>query len=184
MERLTKRIDGSAHGAEGVSRDKLTGTYCRGKFEATACVEKLAEYEDLEDKLNQQFNSCISMGEIIDSFIEYYKQSSEDEQIADALLITNDSARKYHKWEKLEEQGLLLKLPCKVGDTAYRIDRNNKKLRKCAVEAIYYGAYGTDNKWHIKIDSFHYNFSDISKTVFLTQDEAGEALKRMEAEKT
>lgn len=27
------------HGAEGVSKDKLTGKYCRGVFEATACVK-------------------------------------------------------------------------------------------------------------------------------------------------
>lgn len=33
------------HGAEGVSVDRLTGNYCRGKFEATACVERLHEYE-------------------------------------------------------------------------------------------------------------------------------------------
>ena len=38
------------HGAEGVSKDKLTGKYCRGVFEATACVEKLAEYETAEDE--------------------------------------------------------------------------------------------------------------------------------------
>lgn len=38
------------HGAEGVSKDKLTGKYCRGVFEATACVEKLAEYENDEDE--------------------------------------------------------------------------------------------------------------------------------------
>ena len=38
------------HGAEGVSKDKLTGKYCRGVFEATACVEKLAEYENAEDE--------------------------------------------------------------------------------------------------------------------------------------
>lgn len=37
------------HGAEGVSKDKLTGKYCRGIFEATACVEKLAEYETAEE---------------------------------------------------------------------------------------------------------------------------------------
>lgn len=49
MERLTKRISGYAHGAEGVSFDKLTGDYCRGEFEATACIEKLAEYEDFEE---------------------------------------------------------------------------------------------------------------------------------------
>lgn len=50
MERLTKRINGYAHGAEGRSKDKLTGDYCRGCFEATACIEKLAEYEDLEEQ--------------------------------------------------------------------------------------------------------------------------------------
>lgn len=38
------------HGAEGVSEDKLTGRYCRGVFEATACVEKLAEYENAEEE--------------------------------------------------------------------------------------------------------------------------------------
>lgn len=50
MERLTKRVNGYAHGANGVSADRLTGNYCRGEFEATACVEKLAEYEDLEEQ--------------------------------------------------------------------------------------------------------------------------------------
>lgn len=50
MDRLTKRISGYAHGAEGVSADRLTGSYCRGEFEATACVDKLAEYEDLEEQ--------------------------------------------------------------------------------------------------------------------------------------
>lgn len=38
------------HGAEGVSKDKLTGKYRRGVFEATACVEKLAEYETAEEE--------------------------------------------------------------------------------------------------------------------------------------
>ena len=35
------------HGAEGTSLERLTGNYCRGKFEATACVERLHEYEKL-----------------------------------------------------------------------------------------------------------------------------------------
>lgn len=50
MERLTKRIDGYAHGAEGRNEDNLTGNWCRGEFEATAVVERLAYYEDLRDK--------------------------------------------------------------------------------------------------------------------------------------
>lgn len=46
-KRLTTK-EKHPHGAEGVSKDKLTGKYCRGVFEATACVEKLAEYETAE----------------------------------------------------------------------------------------------------------------------------------------
>lgn len=48
MRRLTTR-EKHPHGAEGVSEKKLTGKWCRGKFEATAIVEKLAKYENLEE---------------------------------------------------------------------------------------------------------------------------------------
>lgn len=50
MERLTRRIGGYAHGAEGITQNSLTGKYCRGEFESTACIDKLAEYEDLEEQ--------------------------------------------------------------------------------------------------------------------------------------
>lgn len=46
MKRLTKYICCHAHGAEGVNKDNLTGNYCRGEFEATAVVDRLAAYED------------------------------------------------------------------------------------------------------------------------------------------
>ena len=45
MNRLTTEEE-YPHGAEGRSADKLTGHWCRGVFEATACVEKLARYEN------------------------------------------------------------------------------------------------------------------------------------------
>lgn len=48
MRRLTTR-ETHPHGAEGVSEEKLSGKWCRGKFEATAIVEKLARYENLEE---------------------------------------------------------------------------------------------------------------------------------------
>lgn len=47
MNRLTKYICDRAHGAQGVSESKLTGAYCRGQFEATAIVERLAAIEDI-----------------------------------------------------------------------------------------------------------------------------------------
>lgn len=47
MKRVTKYICDRAHGAEGVSEERLTGAYCRGQFEATAIVERLATIEDI-----------------------------------------------------------------------------------------------------------------------------------------
>ena len=47
MERLTTYIYGYAHGAEGIREDGLTGNYCRGEFEATAIVDRLAAIEDI-----------------------------------------------------------------------------------------------------------------------------------------
>ena len=49
MPRLTKYIGKTAHGAEGTSEFTLTGKYCRGEFESTAIVEKLAKYENIAD---------------------------------------------------------------------------------------------------------------------------------------
>ena len=45
MNRLTTNEE-YPHGAEGVSEDKLTGKWCRGKFECTAIVERLSKYEN------------------------------------------------------------------------------------------------------------------------------------------
>lgn len=47
MKRLTQYISNYPHGAEGVSEEQLTGSYCRGYFEATAIVERLAAIEDI-----------------------------------------------------------------------------------------------------------------------------------------
>lgn len=47
MKRMTAYICDRAHGADGVSESKLTGAYCRGEFEATALVERLAQIEDI-----------------------------------------------------------------------------------------------------------------------------------------
>lgn len=137
MNRLTKRIRGYAHGAEGRSKETLTGNYCRGCFESTACVEKLAEYEDLE------------------------------------------------------EQGKLLKLPCAVGDTIFRINKGAKiPIISMEVHEISMFYSRTNNfviqiKCHDDIDGgeIFYSDSEIGKTVFLTKSAAEQALKEMEGKK-
>lgn len=90
------------------------------------------------------------------------------------------------EYEDLEEQGLLLKLPCKVGDTVYLINEIEKEFDR---KAIVTGIEIDEDDIFIMISdgvqsfsSSMYEITDFGKTVFLTQAEADEALKRMERE--
>ena len=80
---------------------------------------------------------------------------------------------KLKDYEDLEEQGLILKLPCKVGDTVYYIEDGEicelvvysydiRPLQRFALSR-----YGT-----------RLNFKQFGKTAFRTREEAEEALKK------
>lgn len=97
---------------------------------------------------------------------------------------------KLGKYEDLEEQGLILQLPCKVGDKVYQISENF--IEPCTVESIFLGNYRDRNGNWCNMAEIHYNrydcpytsdeiyFTDIGKTVFLTQEEAKAKLAEME----
>ena len=87
---------------------------------------------------------------------------------------------KLGKYEDLEEQGLLFRLPCKEGDTVYAIDgKNIQKLKAKNDIALISG------RLCIFAENRHYAdyicYDDIGKTVFLTQAEAEQKLKEMES---
>lgn len=102
-------------------------------------------------------------------------------------------ADKLADYEDLEEQGLLLRLPCKIGDTVYVIpSKSNYELNvlhkhfECnrvyaqkvhSIEIYNSGRYGytltTCEGWN-RVISDHYG-----ETWFLTQAEAEQALKQM-----
>ena len=85
--------------------------------------------------------------------------------------------------EQAEENGLLLRLPCEVGDTVYRISLNDIKEYK--VFAINIGirenasscAILTKNSRGAVID---FELIDFGKTVFLSREEAESKLAEME----
>ena len=95
--------------------------------------------------------------------------------------------KKLGELEDLEEQGLLLKLPCKVGDTVYRINQYAKEpifsmkvIRVCFKES--YIGYSTFYMHAIDDEDsgeFCYFQRDIGKTVFLTKAEAEKALSKL-----
>lgn len=90
-------------------------------------------------------------------------------------------------YEDLEEQGRLIELPCKVGDTVYvlvEMNENGKYTRIKAdfIESIY---QNPDGEWII---SFRYiwhdtELFDIGQTVFLTKEEAEAKIEELEGDK-
>ena len=78
MERLTTYIYGYAHGAEGVREDSLTGNYCRGEFEATAIVDRLAAIEDI---LGDEYDL-----DRLRELVEFELLEAEEHEAAEAAL--------------------------------------------------------------------------------------------------
>lgn len=103
-----------------------------------------------------------------------------------------DLREKLKRYEDTEEQGLLLRLPCKMGDKVYQISENF--IEPCTVETIFLGNYRDRNGNWCNMAEIHYDrddcpyvsteiyFTDIGETVFLTETEAEAKLKEMEGE--
>jgi hypothetical protein len=201
MERLTDKCWRNFDPWECCGQD----SYCkRGCHKKGGCMNgcivpklyaRLAKYEDLEDRLDEKFLGCLTLKKIVDTFIEFYNQQEKDEELAKCMLITNDNVKKYRQWKEAEEQGLLLRLPCKVGDTVYELRKCNDNngvyrifLFSMVVKDI--SPYGTlrqyksgDCVWNIYAESdytyMYKSFYDFGKTVFLTKSEAEQTLKEL-----
>ena len=102
----------------------------------------------------------------------------------------NDALEKLADYEDLEEQGRLVKLPCKVGDTVYRINKGAKEpIIKMRVLQVHFKQLHK-NRTIIRIDTINdndmgencYLLEDFGKTVFLTKSEAEAKLKELRGE--
>lgn len=89
--------------------------------------------------------------------------------------------RKLAEYEDLEEQGKLLKLPCKVGDYVYVI--KNDEILKDVIEDYDIWSIRDGIKLRTQLRDFNsYVIAEIGKTAFLTEEEADAALRKMEGE--
>lgn len=91
-------------------------------------------------------------------------------------------------YEDAEEQGLLLRLPCKVGDTLYRVNKGAKEpVIMMRVIQLYIKQIHKD-RTVMRIDVINdadmgescYLPCDIGERIFLTREEAEAKLKEME----
>ena len=98
----------------------------------------------------------------------------------------NKLLTKLGEYEDLEEQGLLLRLPVKSGDTLYAIGFNNN--RPFVYESVVLSILITEKEivFNVKVAEFEINSqlkqSMFGKTVFLTKEEAEQKLKEMESD--
>ena len=95
--------------------------------------------------------------------------------------------RKLAEYEEAEEQGLLLRLPCKIGSILYQPISNRQINEYKAIglcfditrnEFMYEVAYQIGLEWY----KTTCDFDCINKTVFLTKAEAEQKLKEMESD--
>ena len=88
--------------------------------------------------------------------------------------------RKLAEYEDLDEQGLLLRLPCKVGDRLYKIDY--EYLGNIISDTVH-SIHILRNTVYLEMKYWHdISLSEVGKTVFLTQAEAEQKLKEMESD--
>ena len=85
----------------------------------------------------------------------------------------------YKAYNDLEEQGRLIKLPCKVGDTIYGLH----KAMVCELDTETIGiSKMPSGEILYLIDGWELDKGDFGKTVFLTKSEAEQKLKEMESD--
>ena len=141
---------------EAINREKMMAKRKRWNGKFTKVSQK-------NEEINKRFKAdCI-------------KDAEEHEQLAEWL-------EELKSYKEAEEQGLLVRLPCKVGDTVYVPTRNFiSELRIIMVSVDMHGTYF---RWMLSsgiypnLDGF--SGSKLGKTVFLTREEAEKKLEELE----
>lgn len=106
------------------------------------------------------------------------KSKQEIEGSKQVLETLYETWQKLAKYEDLEEQCLLLVLPCRVGDTVYRlVPKLYKDIQKQIIDELIIRDYGIFYK---TTKGTTWSLSTIGKTVFLTREQAEQKSKELQ----
>mgnify|MGYP007017361149 CR=1 FL=1 len=123
---------------------------------------------------------CCGMGECLD----------------DNCSLMLDACKKLAEYEQLEEQGLLVRLPCKVGDTVWVVTSPinvfgydeydgdaEYEVYKSFLSSVSYYASGEQFRIYAKVtNSFiaaYFRECDFGESIFLTREDAEKKLEEM-----
>ena len=163
-----------------------------------------ARYRDFETDIDARILTRLLLKKYAEGDDAFTCDDDFDEQMMNALQYGTDSIEglialfyrnlwamaelreRLKKYEDAEENGLLLKLPCKVGDTVYEISRiepyRNPAIREMGIVDILL----RDNDMYFTLQDLYDEYYDNSilstefgKTVFLTKEEAEQALEKI-----
>lgn len=122
-------------------------------------LDKLGAYEDFEEIFREKMTSIAC--DVLNDKEEFGKWLDRNKWIA----------KKCDEWARAEEQGRLVILPCKVGDTVYTTTWWDDVQEKVVVKGKTY--YRTVHNHKVTKSTFSYSdINDFGKTVFLTKPEA------------
>ena len=166
------------------------------------CKDGVARYRDFENDIDARDLARELVWSLADIELSRNNECFDEEIIENlqyditkepigliALFYRNlwamaDLRERLKEYEDLEEQGLLLRLSCNVGDSVYCIE--DKKIWDCIVDKVTISRI--NGVWiEVKapksmpdISAIEYTENAFGKTVFLTKDEAEQKLKEME----
>ena len=153
-------------------KDRECVHYERKRITDTQLIDKLGQYEDLDEQCANENSWNLIM------LLRKWKEFVGDIQ-------------ELYEYRKLEEQGKLLKLPCKVGDTVYAVQTIKRKeiiTKEIWDYTVISLHIERDCDWNISFEHIEPNgrifpaygqFKDIGETVFFTKSEAENALQKM-----
>lgn len=186
MERLTERYvpNNEKKGIAGIkvfeSENKIPLVKVLSGEYLYSAIEKLAAYEDLEERLHKIFGeeSTFSIADVIDA-LEMKLSEPDKKHPVNARILTYEEANKWQEYKDLEEQGLLVRLPCKVGDDLYCIV--NGEVKKLKVHSFGIPDFEITDIEFKYVDGFKIVrfVGEVGKTVFLTREEAEKKLEEM-----
>lgn len=166
-------------------RDYLSDVDCREMIKKLMVNFGVVESDYWDDVSNEVFD---------DEMMENLMYGINDMQGLIALFYRNmwamaDLREKLKYFEDLEEQGLLKRFECAIGDTVYRISKSRPIIYECTVQGIKQEFNTTSYFLHANINEDDYsiwvdNWFDrcqIGYEFYLTKEEAEKALlKRLE----
>lgn len=127
MERLTERYpNNEKKGIAGIkvfeSENKIPIVKVLSGEYLYPAIEKLADYEELEERLHKIFGeeSTFSLADVIDA-LEMKLSEPDKKHPVNARILTYEEANKWQEYKDLEEQGLLVRLPVPIGTIVYCI---------------------------------------------------------------